>query len=150
MLPILVISCLFARPPLPSKVLGDDTKQPSGSAWDWSIVKRPVALLTGAGFFLIDFGLFMPLFFTTEHAIAHGFSSNLSFYTISILNGASLFGRILPGILTVEYGRFNLCIISTIFSAVIGLCWTKVTSVAGLVSFSLAYGFTSGVSLGPR
>lgn len=63
-----------------------------------------------------------------------------------MLNGASLFGRIIGGILADKYGRFNVCIVFTILSGVVCLCWTKATSVAGLVVFAVAYGFASGVS----
>lgn len=150
MIPILVFSCMFARPPLKPKKDLQDTKdnkaKPSRPAWDWSIVARKQTLFTACGFFFIYFGMFMPFFYTTEYALAQGFSSNLSFYTVSIINGASLFGRIIPGMVADKYGRFNLCIAMTTFSGIIALCWTTVTSVAGIVMFSLAYGFTSGVS----
>ena len=151
MIPILIFSCIFARPPLMSKERNlnkgksGDTK-PSQPAWDWSIVARKQTIFTACGFFFVYFGMFMPFFYTTEYALAQGFSSNLSFYTISIINGASLFGRIIPGMMADRYGRFNLCIVMTVLSGVIALCWTTVTSVAGIVMFSLAYGFTSGVS----
>ncbi|RAO72525.1 uncharacterized protein BHQ10_008537 [Talaromyces amestolkiae] len=148
MIPILVFSSMFARPPItPKKDLQDSKNngtKPSRPAWDWSIVARKQTLFTAFGFFLIYFGMFMPFFYTTEYALAQGFSSNLSFYTISIINGASLFGRIIPGMVADKYGRFNLCIAMTAFSGIIALCWTTVTSVGGIVMFSLAYGFTSG------
>ncbi|KUL84175.1 hypothetical protein ZTR_07209 [Talaromyces verruculosus] len=148
MIPILVFSCIFARPPLtPKKNLQhstDNGTKLSRPAWDWSIVTRKQTLFTACGFFFIYFGMFMPFFYTTEYALAQGFSSNLSFYTVSIINGASLFGRIIPGMVADKYGRFNLCIAMTTFSGIIALCWTTVTSVGGIVMFSLAYGFTSG------
>lgn len=64
-----------------------------------------------------------------------------------MLNGASLFGRVIGGILADNYGRFNVCIVFTILSGVVCLCWTKATSVGGLVVFAVAYGFASGVSI---
>lgn len=150
MIPILVFTCIFARPPITQRKEIQYSKEkptkPPSSAWDWSIVARKQTLFTACGFFFIYFGMFMPLFYTTEYTLSRGFSSNLSFYTVSILNGASLFGRIIPGMVADKYGRFNLCIAMTIFSGIIALCWTAVTSVAGIVMFSLAYGFTSGVS----
>lgn len=150
MIPILVFSSIFSRPPITPKKDLQDSKdngtKPSRPAWDWSIVARKQTLFTAFGFFLIYFGMFMPFFYTTEYALAQGFSSNLSFYTVSIINGGSLFGRIIPGMVADKYGRFNLCIAMTAFSGIIALCWTTVTSVGGVVMFSLAYGFTSGVS----
>ncbi|KAJ4155955.1 hypothetical protein LMH87_001175 [Akanthomyces muscarius] len=107
----------------------------------------PEALLTCLAFFVIYFGMFTPLFFTASFASTKGFSEDLSFYTISIMNAASLFGRVAPGFLADSYGRFNICIVMTISSGVAAYCWNTVTSVAGLVIFSLAYGFFSGAIL---
>lgn len=149
MIPILVFSCLFSRPPLTPKnnlpASKDNGTKTSKPAWDWSIVAKKQTILTACGFFFMYFGMFMPFYYTTEYALAQGFSSNLSFYTVSIINGASLFGRIIPGMIADKYGRFNLCIVMAAFSGIIALCWTTVTSVAGIVMFSVTYGFTSGV-----
>lgn len=161
MLPILGISSLSGRqpapktPPAPSSAssAGSDPEQvakedqpPTKPKLDFSVVKKPELQLSCAGFFIVYFGMFSPFFYTTAYAVDKGFSSNLSFYTISIINGASLFGRIIPGIVADKYGKFNLCILATMLSGIIAFCWTKVTSVAGLVIFSAAYGFCSGVS----
>ncbi|OKL62539.1 hypothetical protein UA08_02155 [Talaromyces atroroseus] len=143
MLPILAVSSMIARPPIEAKNSTTAAK-PSKPAWDWSLVTKPAMALTASAFFFVYFGMFMPFFYTTDYALAQGFSSNLSFYTISLVNGASLFGRILPGFVADKYGRFNLCIIMITFSGIIAMCMTTVTTVAGLVFFSLAYGFSSG------
>ncbi|QKX60182.1 uncharacterized protein TRUGW13939_07325 [Talaromyces rugulosus] len=146
MLPILAVSSIIARPPLVSKPTGDQAQKqsPPSPAWDWAIINKKEMLLTAFGFFFTYFGMFTPFFFVTSYAIQHGFSSNLAFYTISMINGASLFGRILPGMVADRYGKFNLCVLMIALSGIIALCWTTVTSVAGLVIFSLAYGFCSG------
>jgi len=71
---------------------------------------------------------------------------NMAFYMIAIINGPSLFGRLLPGMLTDRYGSFNIMILVTGASGLICCCWTKATSMAGIIALSAAYGFTSGVS----
>ncbi|RAL06182.1 putative MFS monocarboxylate transporter [Aspergillus ibericus CBS 121593] len=154
MLPLLVITCVCCQPPQtipPSPETPSSTpNQPTATtttAKDPSILHSKPLQLTCLAFFLIYFGMFSPFFYTTSYAIAHGFSSNLSFYTISIINGASLFGRIFVGIIADKYGRFNCCVIFTLLSGIIALCWTKATDVAGLVVFAAAYGFTSGAIL---
>ncbi|BCS07995.1 hypothetical protein ALUC_20365S [Aspergillus luchuensis] len=111
------------------------------------LLKNPTLHLTCLSFFIIYFGMFSPFFYVSSYGVAKGFSSSLSFYTISMLNGASLFGRIIGGILADKFGRFNVCIVFTILSGVVCLCWTKATSVAGLVVFAVAYGFASGAIL---
>lgn len=158
MLPLLMVSCLCCRPvatpaPVPSSSPSPSPSQqtepkepPARPKTDFSIMKTPTMLLSCLAFFIIYFGMFSPFFFTTSYAVQQGFSETLSFYTISIINGASFFGRVLPGIIADKYGKFNCCILAACFSGIIALCWTTATSVAGLVIFSAAYGFTSGVS----
>ncbi|RAL06718.1 putative MFS monocarboxylate transporter [Aspergillus homomorphus CBS 101889] len=164
MIPLLAVSCLCCRPPakpLPAitpefQAAAVDTEkssprisqdQPPKPEHEPSILKNPSMHLTCLAFFIIYFGMFSPFFYTTSYAVAQGFSADLAFYTISIINGASLFGRILPGILADRYGRFNCCFVATFLSGIIALCWTKATSVAGLVVFSAAYGLASGAIL---
>lgn len=152
MLPLLLISCVCCRPaPAPQPTNEDQpastSKEPkTPPKTDLSILKQPKMQLTCLSFFFIYFGMFSPFFFTTSYGIKMGFSDDLSFYTVSIVNGASFFGRILPGIVADKYGKFNCCIVATCFAGIIALCWTKATSVAGLVVWSAAYGFASGVS----
>lgn len=153
MIPLLAIACICCRPPLEQAQaqISDREAQPQQiknekRRPDFSILKKTEMRLLCLSFFTIYFGMFAPFFFITSYASAMGFSGDLAFYSVSILNGASMFGRILPGMVADKYGRFNFCILFTFLSGVIALCWTKATSVAGLVVFAAAYGFTSGVS----
>ncbi|GFN15347.1 putative MFS monocarboxylate transporter [Aspergillus tubingensis] len=164
MLPLLTVTCFCCRPAAPTPSLSPlqahpepesekPSPQPSSPSPKESesdtppLLKNPTLHLTCLSFFIIYFGMFSPFFYVSSYGVAKGFSSSLSFYTISMLNGASLFGRIIGGILADKYGRFNVCIVFTILSGVVCLCWTKATSVAGLVVFAVAYGFASGAIL---
>ncbi|KAA8569948.1 hypothetical protein EYC84_002286 [Monilinia fructicola] len=84
---------------------------------DFSCVRNPILIFLATGFFL---------------------------GVLCIVNSASLFGRILPGILADQFGCYNIAIVAAISSGLVCTCMTKATSVAGIVIFSLAYGFTSG------
>ncbi|GFF57491.1 riboflavin transporter MCH5 [Aspergillus udagawae] len=160
MMPLLAVSCLCCRPPKAPAAMKTLPERPDANEGvipdqepvntprtGFSILREPKMQVTCLAFFITYFGMFSPFFFTTSYAVAQGFSADLSFYTISIINGASFFGRIIPGILADRYGRFNTCILATLLSGVIALCWTTATSVAGLVVWSAAYGFTSGAIL---
>ncbi|KAL4966157.1 MCT family MFS transporter [Aspergillus stella-maris] len=153
MIPLLAAGCFFCRsPPKPlvieSESLGPQQEEkPSQRRPDFSILKKPEMQWLAVAYFFICFGLFSPFFFITSYAVANGFSHDMAFYTVSIVNGASMFGRVLPGMVADKYGRFNLCVTFTLLSGIVALCWTKATSVAGLVVFSAAYGFTSGAIL---
>lgn len=111
-----------------------------------AIVKNITFLLLCAGLAICYLGMFSPFFYVTSYAKDLGQPVSLAFYLVSIVNAASLFGRILPGFLADRYGHFNLCSLAALFSGIIAFCWTAVTSVAGLVIWALAYGFASGVS----
>ncbi|KAF1733213.1 Riboflavin transporter MCH5 [Beauveria bassiana] len=99
-----------------------------------------VALLKNTNFLLLCLGLaisylgmFSPFFYATSYARSLGHSTSFAFYLVSIVNGASLFGRILPGILADRYGHFNLCGGAALLSGAITLCWTAAKSTVGLV-----------------
>lgn len=139
-LPLLVIGCVFVRPPLGL------TGHAKGKT-DFSSMKNPILILLSSGLFLIYLGLFTPFFFITSWTESLGLDSNFAFYTISIINGASLFGRILPGIVADRVGPYNIAILAAIASGLVCTCLTKATTVAGISVLSLAYGFSSGVSL---
>lgn len=125
------------QPPPPEK------SDPKASV---AILKNPTYLLLCAGLCLATFGLFSPFFFIPTYATVHGLSASLSFYLVSMLNGASLVGRVSTGYLADRYGNFNLAFLMVALSGAIAMCWTQATSTAGIIMFTLAYGYTSGVS----
>jgi predicted MFS family arabinose efflux permease len=67
---------------------------------------------------------------------------------VSIINAASLFGRIIPGVLADKLGAYNTIILYAAFSGLVCCCWTRATSLSGVVVLSLAYGFSSGAVIG--
>ena len=161
MIPCFIFSCAAAKSPNThkTKVESRDSNQQSDEntseqmdipqshkAEALALLRKPSLQLLCLAMFIIYFGMFSPFFYTTSYAVEKGFSTSLAFYTVSIVNAASFPGRVLPGIVADKYGKFNCCIISTLFAGIIALCWTKVTSVAGLVIWCAAYGFASGVS----
>ena len=79
-------------------------------------------------------------------------SPSLAIYLIPILNAASIFGRIVPGIIADRFGRFNVMIVTTGFSAIMVLAlWLPSSGNAPIIVFCVLYGFSTGafVSLGP-
>ena len=97
--------------------------------------------------FITYFGMFAPFFYTTSYAVEKGFSTSLAFYTVSIVNGASFLGRVIPGFVADKLGKFNCCIIASLSAGLVALCWTAVDTTASLVIWCAAYGFASGVCL---
>lgn len=89
-------------------------------------------------------GLFLPLFYLPTFAVAHGMSTELASYIISILNAASFFGRVIPGVLGDKLGRYNAFIAAAISSGILLLCMQWLNSNASIIVFSALYGFCSG------
>ncbi|OJJ76878.1 hypothetical protein ASPBRDRAFT_49895 [Aspergillus brasiliensis CBS 101740] len=109
-----------------------------------SLLKNTTFLVLCAGLSISYLGMFSPFFYATSYAQSLGHPTSFAFYLVSIINAASLFGRVLPGILADHYGHFNLCGTAALLSGVTALCWTAAKSTGGLVVWCLAYGLTSG------
>ncbi|GAB7329346.1 hypothetical protein MBLNU13_g01140t2 [Cladosporium sp. NU13] len=155
MIPLMIFSCAAAKSPSRTsttlesgpqeeKKADGENKAAERRAAVKMLLKQPALQLTCLAMFMVYFGLFAPIFYLPSFAAEAGFSTTLAFYTASIVNGASFLGRILPGFVADRHGKFNCCIIATISSGVVILCWTRASSVAGLVIWSAAYGFASG------
>ncbi|KAF2210512.1 hypothetical protein CERZMDRAFT_113403 [Cercospora zeae-maydis SCOH1-5] len=134
MLPLLTIVLLTVRKTLKAK--------------DLTPLKQcPFFLCVGPA--IAYFGFFAPLYYISVYATTSlGKSENFAFHLVSILNAASMCGRVIPGSLADHYvGHFNMLASSAILSAVVTFCWTTATSSAGIVGWTIAYGFTSGAIL---
>lgn len=163
MLPLLAIACLtiLELPASPPHAPPSESSTPATSAIHlrsannvqekshasgvMMLLKNKVFIFLSAGLAIAFMGLFIPFFYISSYGTEKGLSSEVSFYLISALNGASLIGRILPGWVADHYGHYNIIILATFASAIIAFSWTAATSLAGLFVISIAYGFASGV-----
>lgn len=96
------------------------------------------------GITFMMWGIFTPFFYLPQYAHSHGMDSQLSSYLLSILNAASIFGRVLPGIIADKIGRYNVLIINSFCTGVLLLCWIAVKSEASIIVFAVLYGYFSG------
>ncbi|TPX09916.1 uncharacterized protein E0L32_008938 [Thyridium curvatum] len=166
LLPLLVVSCLTvveppAPNPTPSAVEASETSSPetgSGTAlqdkeesaasksriMDFAVLKNRTYVVLCVGLAIALLGWFTPIFYISAYAIEKGQSPSTAFYLVSALNAASCFGRVGPGYVADTLGHFNVLAIVTLLSGVISFCWTRATSLAALIIWSLAYGFASG------
>jgi MFS family permease len=98
-------------------------------------------------------GLFIPFTFIILEATAKGMGASLAGYLVSILNGASIFGRTLPAYAADRFvGRFNIMIVMAIITTILVLgMWIPASSNAAIIVFAALFGFTSGsiVSITP-
>jgi MFS family permease len=134
-LPVLVFSALTVRARLPPRVK---------TLFVWSAFRNAKFLLLVAAFFFVFLGMFTPLFFLPSYGLSIGIGQSLSFYLVAIINGASFFGRVIPGMLADKYGRLNVLAVAAVCTGIITLTWTAATTAGGLVAYSVVFGFFSG------
>ncbi|CCC07207.1 hypothetical protein SMACR_08588 [Sordaria macrospora] len=135
MMPFMLFSCIVVKARLPSRAT---------NFWIPAAYKDAKYLLLIASLFFVFTGMFTPLFFIPTYAVARGMNATLAGYLLAILNAASTFGRIIPGILADKYGRLNLYALGAISTGVIIFCMNSAVSNAALIVYSVAFGFGSG------
>ncbi|OOQ89423.1 putative MFS monocarboxylate transporter [Penicillium brasilianum] len=134
----LIFSIAVIKPRLPPP------KQ-SRSLIDRSAFKEPPFLLLCLGFFFSFAGLYFPFFYLPTYFTSFLHSDgDIAFYIIAILNAASVFGRITPGILADHLGSLNTIIPISLIAAVLAFAWIGIQNEAGTIVFAILYGFASG------
>lgn len=93
--------------------------------------------------------IYIPLVFLPPFAIQKQFTSeNLGFYLLAILNGASIFGRIIPAILADRIvGIVNMQVIVLLVGVILMFSWMALKSFGGILVFALFSGFAVGSGL---
>jgi MFS family permease len=109
--------------------------------------KKPMYSLTIASIFFVLVGMFVPLFMLPAYGISHHMSDGMSNYLLAIINGASFFGRVLPGIFSDKLGRLNTLVVAGVTTAILAFCWPLAKTNASIIVFSVFFGFASGAIL---
>ena len=108
--------------------------------------------LINVGIFCAFLGLYTPIFYIQSYSIQeHITSESFGFYTLPILNAASIFGRVIPNYLADRTGTLNMLVPCTFASSILCFGWVGIMSVPGVIVLAISYGFFSGalVSLQP-
>ncbi|KAF8595642.1 MFS general substrate transporter [Ceratobasidium sp. AG-I] len=136
----LIAANLLMRTRLPPKSQRPPTPPPDFKAifTDWAY------LLSIAGAFFVMMGIFLPVFYIQLFAVVHGLDSTLAFYSLAILNAASIFGRTLPNFIADKLGPFNLLIACSMITGALIFAIFGIKSSGALIAFSILYGFFSG------
>ncbi|KAJ7447952.1 major facilitator superfamily domain-containing protein [Mycena galericulata] len=110
----------------------------------FDLFMKPGYTIFCVGMFFVVWGLFFLIFFLPSYGALHGFNANMTFYSVSVLNGASLFGRIVPGFLADRWGRFNMMVATALASAILTFASIAARNEASVLIIGVLYGFTSG------
>lgn len=147
---LLLIALPFMRTKYP-KVPGPPKDAKVMKAAIKKFFKDPVYVACMFGMICVMSGIFFPLFYIQLDAVQRGLDATFSFYSLTILNVASIVGRILPGLLAKRLGVVNLVVVMAIGCAALMFALFAVKTVGGVVAFAIFFGFFSGgfVSLLP-
>lgn len=114
--------------------------------------KDPVYALFCISQFVGFLGLYNMLVFIQPYSLdSNIMGEGLAFYLVSILNGASTVGRIIPNYIADHIGPLNVMIPMTLASGILGFCWIGIHTQSSVLALAALYGFTSGgfVSIPP-
>ncbi|KAK9365348.1 major facilitator superfamily domain-containing protein [Lipomyces kononenkoae] len=135
---------------LVANVTVKSNNKPSGwTPLSWSTICKAFnnlnfILLAVASFFIF-MALFSPFAYVVSEAVFHGVDATKANYLVSILNGSSIFGRIIPGLLADKFGRYNMYLVGIIFCGILTLAvWIPAQSFVPIAVYASFYGFFSG------
>ncbi|KAL4944146.1 hypothetical protein BDV06DRAFT_210528 [Aspergillus oleicola] len=113
---------------------------------EWNAFRDIPFMLFSVSLTLMMLGYWIPLFYVASYArTVLGTSTSLSFYMLSIINGASAFGRTVPYLVGSEVKPICTLIFCVAASAIAMFTWIAATSVAGFIVWACYWGFLTGV-----
>jgi MFS family permease len=118
------------------------TKRP---LYDTKVLRHISYDLFSIGAFFGYMGMYIPFYYISSYSISEGIvDENLGFYILTIINGGSVFGRLIPNFYGDLTGPLNISAPFILLCGVISFCWTTVHNVPSLILFCIFYGFSSG------
>ncbi|KAL2062256.1 hypothetical protein VTL71DRAFT_6522 [Oculimacula yallundae] len=113
--------------------------------FDFKVLRNIPYVLFTIGEFFGFMGMYIPFYYITSYSTENKIANaNLSFYLLTVINAASIFGRIVPNFIADISGPLNMCGPFVLFCGIIAFCWPSVTSIGEMIPFCLFYGFFSG------
>ncbi|KAF6790362.1 monocarboxylate permease-like protein [Colletotrichum sojae] len=94
--------------------------------------------------FFLFIGMLVPLFYLPTYGILKGMPVTLASYLVAMINGASILGRIIPGIVGDKVGQLNALLFAGASTAVMIFCWPAAVTQNGIIAFAVLFGFCSG------
>lgn len=135
MVPFLIFPCIFVVPRVPPRV---------STLFVGTAFKQIDFVLAVVSMFFMFLGVFTPLFYIPSYAVSKGVDPTLASYFLAIINAASIFGRVIPGILADRLGPANVLSAAGIVTGIIVCCLTKAKTTTEIVVYCIFIGFSSG------
>ena len=115
---------------------------------DFGAFRSPAfSIFTFATFFYF-LGLYFPFLYVSawaQHTLK--LDASIASYLFSVLNGGSVFGRIIAGLVADRVGSLNAIIPCLLVTSVLAFAWISIKSLATLIIFCFFYGFFSGATI---
>ncbi|TFK31703.1 major facilitator superfamily domain-containing protein [Crucibulum laeve] len=96
------------------------------------------------GGFIALVGVYFPLVYMQLYAIEHAVDNTLAFYSLAIINGSGVIGRIIGNHLADLYGVWNIQVPVTLLTGATIWAVLGISSTASLIVVSIVYGILSG------
>jgi predicted MFS family arabinose efflux permease len=113
--------------------------------FDFQVLRKLEYVLFCFGTFFAFMGMYIPFYYVSSFSISKGIvDANLGFYLLTILNAASIFGRIIPNFFADKTGALNIMTPWVFFCGIIAYSWTSATSAGQIIVLCIFYGFFSG------
>ncbi|KAI0057041.1 MFS general substrate transporter [Artomyces pyxidatus] len=92
-------------------------------------------------------GIYFPYFYLQLFSVLKGVDTNVAFYTLAIMNAASVPGRVIPNLFADRFGVYNMIIFAGLACGVLLLSLFGIATVTSSMIFAVLYGFFSGAFL---
>ncbi|KAG4306559.1 hypothetical protein PORY_000547 [Pneumocystis oryctolagi] len=114
--------------------------------FNFSSLNEHAFMIFNVSIFFIFISIYFPYFYIPDYGKSVGLS-DFSAYYVSIINLSSIFGRVIPSFFADRKGPLNMLIVSTSCLVILTYAWIYIRTVAGLIVFSILYGFFAGTSM---
>ncbi|TFK38855.1 MFS general substrate transporter [Crucibulum laeve] len=139
---LVIGNALISIPPqVSSTSIPRKTNSSGAHIQDWPYL---LTLLSG---FMAQLGTYFPLFYVQLFAENRNVSKTLTFYSLAIMNIASIFGRVIPNYFADRWGAINIFILCVALNGLVGFAMLGCGTVSGLVLFCIFYGFFFGSTI---
>ncbi|KAI1770218.1 major facilitator superfamily domain-containing protein [Hypoxylon cercidicola] len=123
--------------------------RPARNLIDRSVFRDVPYIFFNLGLFFGMMGFYIVFNYVELLALSRtSISSSLAGYLLVIINASSLLGRLIPGYYADKIGSINVQASVTFAGAVLTFCLLAIRTTAGLVVFSVLYGFMAGAFMG--
>ncbi|KAJ5665816.1 Major facilitator superfamily domain general substrate transporter [Penicillium maclennaniae] len=113
---------------------------------DWQAFREPSFMFFSVSLTLVMLAYYVPIFYVASYArtVVHT-TTSFSFYMVAIVNGSSVFGRVVPYLLVAYVKPIAILMTCVMASAIAMFAWIAARETAGFIVWACYWGILSGV-----